>query len=337
MRTKRKKVSQQVIVITGATSGIGLATARAAVKRGARVVLVARNDEDLHRIAADIVAEGGEALAVAADVADVHALERVRDLALQRFGGFDAWVNNAGLSIYGKLFETDMVEARRLFDVNVWGVVNGSRVALSHLGEHGGAIVNVGSILSERAIPLQGFYSASKHAVKGFTDALRMEVEMDGLPVWVSLVKPAAIDTPYTDHARNHLEHAPKHVPPVYAPELVADAILHCCEHPTRDVIVGGAGKVFSLLEKFAPRLTDRIMETQMAPEKQQDPERVRSQEDSLFMAPLFEGSERGNHRGRTLERSLYTTLALHPFAAAAAGLGLALAAVGFGAYARAR
>ncbi len=335
MATKRKKLSEQVIVITGATSGIGLATARAAAKRGARLVLVARNEEDLHRIAEEIVAEGGQALAVGADVADVHALERVRDLAIQRFGGFDAWVNNAGLSIYGKVMETEIVEARRLFDVNLWGVVHGSRVALSHLRDRGGVIINVGSILSERVIPLQGFYSASKHAVKGFTDALRMEVEMEGLPVRVSLVKPAAIDTPYPDHARSHLEHAPKHVAPVYAPELVANAILHCCEYPVRDVIVGGAGKVYSLLEKFAPGLTDRIMEKQMAPEKQQDPARPRSEEDSLFMAPLFEGRERGTYRGKTIERSLYTTLALHPVAAALAGVGLALAAVGFGAYAR--
>lgn len=337
MATKLKKVREQVIVITGATSGIGLCTAREAARRGAKLVLVARNEEDLHRIAEEIVAAGGEAIAVGADVADVHAVENVCQVAIQRFGGFDTWINNAGLSIYGKIEDVDLVEAKRLFDVNFWGLVHGSRVALEHLRERGGAIINVGSIISERVVPLQGFYAASKHAVKGFTDALRMEVEMDHLPVSVSLVKPAAIDTPYTVHARNHLEHQPKHVPPVYAPDVVADAILYCCEHVKRDIIVGGSGKVFSLLEKLAPRVTDRLMESQMRPEKQQEVGRPPAEQDSLFMAPLFEGEERGPQRGAILERSLYTKMALHPVASAMAAVGVALALGSLTAYSRMR
>jgi short-subunit dehydrogenase len=326
---KLKPLKEQIIVITGATSGIGLATAREAAKRGAKLVLSARNEEDLARIAGEIVAEGGYAVYVGADVADPHAVEKIKDVAVAKFGGFDTWINNAGTSIYGKLHDVDLIEARRLFDVNFWGVVHGSKTALALLRERGGALINIGSVLSERSIPLQGMYSATKHAVKGYTDALRMEVEMENLPVSVTLVKPAAVDTPYTEHARNHLDVAPQNPPPVYAPELVADVILYCAEHPRRDVIVGGGGKMMSLLEKLAPRVTDKVMEKTM--DKAQRTKRPPRQEDSLFMAPLFEGDVRGNYEGRVVRHSLYTKLALNPMLGAVAmGLGVALAVGGF-------
>ena len=182
MRSPKRAIEDQVIVITGASSGIGLATARMAAKRGARVVVSARNAEDLAVLADEITAAGGFALAHAADVSDARAVEALKDAALDRFGRIDTWVNNAGLSLYGKLAEVDLVEARRVFDVNFWGVVHGSRVALEAMRGRGGIIVNVGSVLSDIAIPIQGFYSASKHAVRGFTNALRVEIEMDDLP-----------------------------------------------------------------------------------------------------------------------------------------------------------
>lgn len=323
MAVKLKKLSEQVIVVTGATSGIGLAIVREAVRRGARVVMSARNEEDLVRIASEINVAGGTALAVPADVADLHAVERVRDAALARFGVIDTWINNAGVSIYGKLHDVDIVEARRLFDVNFWGVVHGSRTALSALRDRGGALINIGSVLSERVVPLQGMYAASKHAVKAYTDALRMETEMIGLPVSVTLVKPSAIDTPYTEHARNHLDVEPKNPAPIYAPELVADVVLYCAEHPRRDVTVGGGGKIFTMLEKVAPRLTDKVMEKTM--DKAQRSDRPKRDEgDSLFLAPLFEGSIRGAYDGHVARRSVYTTMALHPWISAAAMLGVA-------------
>jgi short-subunit dehydrogenase len=321
MGVKLKKIDEQVIVVTGATSGIGLAIVREAVKRGARVVLTARNEEDLSRIASEINVGGGAALAVAADVSDPHALDRVRDAALQRFGAIDTWINNAGVSIYGQLHDVDLVEARRLFDVNFWGVVHGSRAALAAMREKGGAIINIGSVLSDRVIPIQGMYAASKHAVKAYTDALRMESEMEGLPVSVTLVKPSAIDTPYSEHARNHLDVEPKNVAPVYAPELVADVVLFCAQHARRDVTVGGGGKMFSVLEKVAPRLTDKVMERTM--ERAQRTDRPKRPDgDSLFIAPLFEGNVHGPYRGRVARRSVYTSMALHP-AASVAVVGL--------------
>ncbi|MDB4997875.1 MAG: short-chain dehydrogenase, partial [Myxococcaceae bacterium] len=140
----------------------------------------------------------------------------------------------------------------------------------------------------------------------------------------VTLIKPSAIDTPYTDHARNHMETAPKNPPPVYAPQVVADAVLFCAEHPRRDVIVGGGGKVFSVLEKIAPRLTDRLMERTM--DGMQKSGRPNDGRDNLFMAPLIEGRERASHGGKAFERSAYTQLALHPAWSAAAVVGLVLA-----------
>lgn len=321
MRSPKRAIEDQVIVITGASSGIGLATARMAAKRGARVVVSARNAEDLAVLADEITAAGGFALAHAADVSDARAVEALKDAALDRFGRIDTWVNNAGLSLYGKLAEVDLVEARRVFDVNFWGVVHGSRVALEAMRGRGGIIVNVGSVLSDIAIPIQGFYSASKHAVRGFTNALRVEIEMDDLPIDVSLVKPSAIDTPYVEHARNYMETLPINPPPVYAPEVVADAILHCAEHPRRDLVVGGAGKLLTFLDRIAPSLGDTIMARTMA--KAQRSDKPKGENDSLFLAPLVEGHERGPHHAMTFERSLYTKMAMNPGITAAVALGV--------------
>ena len=179
-----KSLKDQVIVITGASSGIGLATAREAARRGAKVVLASRNAEELRQITDEIRAAGGSAISVAADVAEPDAVERIGESAAREFGGVDTWVNNAGVSIYGKLTDIPLADKRRLFDVNFWGVVNGCRTAVRLMRDHGGTIINVGSEVSDRAIPLQGIYSASKHAVKGYTDALRMELEHEELPIF---------------------------------------------------------------------------------------------------------------------------------------------------------
>ncbi len=254
-----KPLSEQVIVITGASSGIGLCTARAAARAGARVVLGARSAEVLERIVDEIDAAGGEAIAVDVDVADMLAVERLAARAIERYGRIDTWVNNAGVSIYGELLETPIEDHRRLFETNYWGVVNGSVVACRHVLN--GALINVGSIASERAIPLQGAYSASKHAVKGFTEALRMELEHAAIPISVTLIKPAAIATPYHEHARALTEREPRNVPPLYAPELVASAILRAACEPVRDVHVGGAGRAITAASAVAPRLMDRLFE----------------------------------------------------------------------------
>ncbi|MDQ3255217.1 MAG: SDR family oxidoreductase, partial [Acidobacteriota bacterium] len=236
MDVKLKKLNEQIIVITGASSGIGLSTARMAAKRGARLVLAARSGNALRQLTDELTRDGGKAVSVVADVSRQEDVAAIARKAQEAFGGFDTWVNNAGIGMYGKLEDVAIEDMRRLYETNVWGLIYGSLEAVKHLKRRGGALINVGSTVSERAIPLQGIYSSSKHAVKGFTDALRMELEHDGAPISVSLVKPGAIDTPFTTNAKNYLDREPHHVPPVYAPEVVAEAILHCAETPVRDV-----------------------------------------------------------------------------------------------------
>jgi short-subunit dehydrogenase len=324
-----KKLNEQTIVITGASSGIGLVTARMAARRGARLVLAARSEEALRELTAEITGAGGEAIHVVADVGREEDVRRIADTAIRHFGGFNTWVNNAGVSIYGKLLEIPLEDQRRLFDTNFWGVVHGSLAAARHLRGRGGAIINVGSTLSDRAIPIQGTYSASKHAVKGFTDALRMELEADGAPVSVTLIKPGAIDTPYPHHAKNYMETEPTVPPPVYAPEVVAEAILYCAEHPERDVFAGGGGKAISMSEKYAPRLTDKVMEWTMTRMQKSD-EPPRPLEVNGLDKAAGELEERGGGHAYVAESSLYTKASLHPVVTTAlvVGAGLAIAAL---------
>jgi short-subunit dehydrogenase len=188
LKVHLKKIEDQVIVVTGASSGIGLTVARMAAQRGAAVVLAARDQNMLERLRDEITGAGGKALPVAADVShfdDVHALA---EKTIQYFGRLDTWVNNSGGSIYGQTLDVPVEEERKLFEVNYWGVVYGSRIAAKYLRTHGGALINLGSVASDRAIPLQAAYSASKHAVKAYTDALRSELEKDGAPVSVTLI-----------------------------------------------------------------------------------------------------------------------------------------------------
>jgi short-subunit dehydrogenase len=329
MALKLRKLNQQVMVITGASSGIGLVTARMAAKRGARLVLSARGEEELGELTEEIKAAGGHAITVRADVGDQDDVRRVAQAAQEQFGGFDTWVNNAGVSIYGKLSEISVEDMRRVFETNFWGLVYGSLEAARQLKARGGAIINIGSTLSDRAIPMQGIYSASKHAVKGFTDALRMELESDGAPISVTLVKPGAIDTPYTEHAKNYMPVEPKNPPPMYAPETVARAILHCAENPERDVFVGAGGKGISLLGRFAPRLADKIMERTMIKQQQSNRPAGANQENGLYRAS-GDLKERGGYVGHVAESSLYTRASLHPVLTGSAlvGAGLAVAAL---------
>jgi len=325
MSIQLKPVNEQVIVLTGATSGIGLVTARMAAERGAKLVLAARNQEALEKLREEINVNNGDAVAVPSDVSNEDDVLKIAAEAVNTFGNFDTWVNNAGISIYGKLEEVPIEDSRQLFETNFWGVVNGSIIGARNLKLFGGAIINVGSTLSDRAIPLQGMYCASKHAVKGFTDALRMELEADKAPISVTLIKPSAIDTPYKDHAKNYLRVQPENPPPVYAPEAVAEAILHCAENPTRDVFVGAGGKALSTMGKYAPRVTDWYMESTMIDAQKTDmPAKVRTVE-GLYESKDSRLKERGGYHGHVAERSLYTKATLHPFVAGSAiaiGLG---------------
>ena len=260
MRFNLKPIQEQVIVITGASSGIGMATALRAGEFGAKVVLAARSENALLSVVDQIKLKGGEAIHVAADVANRDHVERVARAAIDRFGRFDTWVNDAGVAIYGRLDQVTDEDSRRLFDVNFWGVVNGSLVALDHLRARGGALINVGSEVSDAIVPLQGMYSASKHAVKGFTDALRVEIEqIDHAPVSITLIQPTAVNTPYPQHAKNYMDKEPKLPSPQIDPYRVARAILRAAEHHARDVKVGTMAKLNTTVAKLVPKIGDAL------------------------------------------------------------------------------
>ena len=323
MKYNLKPLNQQVIVVTGASSGIGLTTARMAARRGARVVLAARSGEALDQIASEI---GPNATYVTADVGNEEDMRRIAEYARKSFGHFDTWVNNAGVSIYGRLLEVPIEEQRKLFETNFWGVVYGSRIAAEYLRQRGGALINIGSTVSERAIPLQGIYSASKHAVKGFTDALRMELEEEGAPISVTLIKPGSIATPYIDHAKNYMDRKPNLPPPVYAPENVAEAILYAAENATRDMFVGMGGKGVASLGQYAPRLTDKYMEHSLFEQQKRDEPEYPGRPDGLYNA-TNDPRERGPYPGMVRETSYYTKAAMNPMMTGALMLAVGLAA----------
>ena len=325
MKPALKPLADQVLAITGASSGIGLATARAAAERGAKVVLIARNEAALRTAVAEITAAGGTADAYAADVGDADAVRAAAAHVRQRFGRIDTWVNDAGTAIYGKLVDVPDDEHRQLFRTNYFGTVNGCLAAIPHLRESGGALITVASIAADMPSPLMGAYAASKHAVKAYVEALRMELAEDGAPISVTLVKPSGIDTPIAQHAANHAGGEAQVPPPVYDPKLVADAILFCATHAKRDITVGGAGRAQALFAAHFPALFERLAPKAAA--SFVDPSREQPQPSNLFASVGTGRVHSGEHPHRR-RTSIYTAAALHPAvtavvtAALTAGIG---------------
>lgn len=328
MKVRLKKLADQIIVLTGATSGIGLATARAAARRGARLVLVARNEEALREVCEELRQQGAQAVYAVADVGNEEQVRQAAQLAIERFGGFDTWINNAGLTVFGSNEQVSTEDKRKLFETNFWGVVYGSMAAVEHLKSRGGALINVGSQASDHAVPWQSMYSASKHAVKGFTDSLRVELEQQGAPVSVTLVKPSPIDTMFVKHAKNYMDVEPRLPAPVYAPEIVADAILYVAEHPKRDIFVGSASKLSSMGAYYAPDAMDRGMKRFLFGMLRTD-RPAGSGEGSLYRHGQ-DLQERGGVGRKARRTSVYTSAVTHPRASAALllGAGVALAAL---------
>ncbi len=324
---QRKRLNEQVVVITGASSGIGLATARMAAARGAKVVLAARDEAELQSIVAEITGRGGDAIAVGADVASAADVERIGERAMNSFGRVDTWFNNAGVSVYGKLMDVPLDDQRRVFDTNFWGLVHGCRTAVRFMRTSGGVLINMGSIVSDRAVPLQGIYAASKHAIKAYTDTLRMELEHDRVPIAVTLIKPGAIDTPYYHHAKNYMTEEPAPPPPVYSPDTVARAVCDCAQRPIRDITIGGGGRLIATMGSLAPRLTDVYMERTMF--SQQRSGRPNDHRDSLHTTSA-NGEESGGYEGHVMQSSAYTRAMLSDVGRAlpfiALGVGVAAA-----------
>ncbi|ABS65106.1 short-chain dehydrogenase/reductase SDR [Parvibaculum lavamentivorans DS-1] len=315
MARKLKPISEQTIVITGASSGIGLTTAQRAARAGANVVLVSRNEMALKKIRDEIRSAGGKADFVAADMGVRDEVRNVVDTVVERHGGFDTWVNGAGVGIYARLEETSDEDHQKIFQTNYWGVVYGSLEALKHLKYKHGALINIGSISSDMPAPILSAYTASKHAVKGFTDSLRLELLHDKAPVSVTLIKPSGIQTPFGDHAKNYMDAASRVPPPVYHPEVVAEAILRAATHPMRDITVGGAGLAMTMLAGIAPALSDRLFAWSFF--KTARDEKQKKHDESALHEPGDGGRKLGEQSGHIRETSLAAKAQMHPFATA--------------------
>jgi NAD(P)-dependent dehydrogenase (short-subunit alcohol dehydrogenase family) len=257
---EKKLLREQVVVVTGASTGLGRAVARGAGARGAKVVLAARNEEALENGVREIEEAGSEALAVPTDVTELAQVRNLVERSVERFGRIDTFVANAMVTVYAEASELEPDELRRVMDVNFFGVANCFWAALPHLRETRGTFLHVSSALAYRGIPLQAAYCASKAAGRNFLESARVELQKHGDGVAVSLVLPGAIDTPQFDRDRQKIGYQPQPVPPIYEPEPFAGAVLHCCEHPIRELPIGWGAQKLLWGQKLSPRAGDWIL-----------------------------------------------------------------------------
>ena len=310
-----RALREQVIVVTGASTGIGRETCLRGAARGASLVLADHDEVSLRGATEACLREGGRALAVVTDVAHWDQVQRLARQAVEHFGRIDTWINNAAVSAYAYVAEMPIDEIERVIQVDLMGQIYGMKAALEQMLPHGaGTIINVGSVLGVRAVPLQAPYCAAKHGIKGFTEALRMELKHARTGIEVTLVNPTSTNTPFFSHARSRVGSRPHPIPPVYEPCVVAEAILFACEHPRRDIFAGGSGKIFEIAQRISPGLLDWYMLQRGRMFAKQISDRPDNGEDNLF-EPMHEtGSRLGEWNGRAKKSCLYTRVfELHP------------------------
>jgi NAD(P)-dependent dehydrogenase (short-subunit alcohol dehydrogenase family) len=324
-----RPVAQQVVVVTGAGSGIGRETALTFATCGARVVAAARNEEALDSLVAEVVRLGGEAIGVVTDVAEYARVVALAERAADEFGRIDTWVNNAAVSSYATVEQLGPEEIRRVIDVNLLGMIHGMKAALPHLRATGdGVLINVTSALAKRAVPLQAPYCAAKHGVVAFAEALRLELQHSGSKVAVVDVLPSSINTPLFRHARSKLGVLPMPIPPIYEPTVVAQTVVAVAERPVRTVFAGGMGKLLELGQRISPPLVDWYL---LGPGKVVDNQRSDKPDsgtDNLDEPSTGAGAVAGDFGQKSWSRSLYTELfGLHPHRTRAAVTAAATAA----------
>jgi short-subunit dehydrogenase len=272
---RSERARQETVVITGASAGLGRATAREFGRRGARVGLLARGADGLEAAKREINELGGRALAVSTDVADAAAMERAASLIEEQFGPIDIWINNAMTSVFSPVREMQPEEYKRVTDVTYLGVVYGTLAALKRmLPRNRGMIVQVGSALAYRSIPLQSAYCAAKHAIAGFTDSLRCELIHDNSGVQITMVHMPALNTPQFRWVKSRMKHKAQPVPPIFQPEVGAKAIYHAAHHHRREIYVGWPTVKAVVANKIAPQLLDRYLgRTGYASQQTSEPE----------------------------------------------------------------
>ena len=304
----RRDVAEQVVVVLGASSGIGRATALEFARRGATVVCASRGEEALRTLVQEITDAGGRAQAFPADITRVQDLEALVAAAESTHGRVDTWVTMAGVSVYGTVDDIPLEEFRRVAEVNYLGHVAAAKVAVPALERSGGGVlVGMASVEGVRSLPFHAPYTASKFAARSFYDALRVELAHAGSPVAVSTILPAGIGTPFWENSRNRTSHLTKPPPPPYAPELVADVVVRMATHPRRQAVVGGASLGFILGEKFNPGLTDVVLS--LVGRRMQTSRRPDNGTDIVSTPTPGPGKVHGEHAGHLIRRDLFTTL----------------------------
>jgi NAD(P)-dependent dehydrogenase (short-subunit alcohol dehydrogenase family) len=322
---KLKPIEQQVVAVVGASSGIGRETAIQFAKRNAKVVVSARTESGLASLVDEIKASGGDAIAISADVAEFEQVKSIAARTIEHYGRLDTWVHAAGTAIIAPFEQVTPEEFKRVIDVNLMGSVYGAMVAMPHLRQTGrGAFIAVSSVEARRSMPLQTSYSASKHGMEGFLDALRSELKQEGFPISITNIMPSVINTPFYNKARTKLGVMPTGIPPYYQPSLVAEAILYTAENPTRDLIVGDVGRVIDLFQKTVPDLTDTLVGAIAVPG--QRTERIKAADDPNNLFEPIEGynTTTGDFTDKTIP-SFLDWFDFHPAVkwSTAAGLGV--------------
>lgn len=276
-----------VVVITGASAGVGRATAREFARMGCSIGLIARDEERLASTAQEVESLGGRALPLSVDVADAEQVEDAARQVEDRLGPIDVWVNNAMTSVFGSVEETSEDEFKRVLEVTYLGYVYGTKAALRRMAPRNrGAIVQVGSALAYRGIPLQAAYCSAKHAIQGFTDSLRTELLHDRSSVRVVMAQMPALNTPQFEWVRSKLPRRAKPVPPIFQPEVAAEAIVAAAISEKREVFVGGSTWKVILFNRLFPGLADRYLARTGYDSQQTDEAEAEERPDNLYNAP---------------------------------------------------
>ena len=314
MKLVLKPIGVQVAVVFGASSGIGRLTALHFAARGAKLCVAARSEEGLKSLVEEIEAAGGDAFYVTADAADFQQVRNVAEKCVERYGRLDTWIHTAAAFLFATVEETTPEEYERVLAVNLLGQIYGAKAALAHMKHHVGALVHVSSVEAVRTAPYQSAYGASKHALNGFLQVLRVELAHEKVPVSVTQILPAAINTPIYEKGRNKMPFKMRPVPPVYHPQVVVDAIAYAAENPVRDLVAGGAGLGVVYAERLSPHLADFFAGTigfagQNAGAKD-SPEQYR---DNLFEPISGYDTVEGNFSGEQIKTDPYTFVKTNP------------------------